>query len=74
MFTIIGWIGMILFLVNYVLVVYKKVEATGKAYNMIQVIAAAAIAYSLLPAQAWPTIILECFFILIGLTAILKKK
>ncbi|MFA5934609.1 MAG: hypothetical protein WC827_01860 [Candidatus Paceibacterota bacterium] len=74
MFTIIGWVGMVMFLVNYALVVNKKIEATGRLYNLVQIIAAAAIAISLLPAKAWPVIVLECFFILIGIIAILRKK
>jgi len=74
MHTAIGWTGMIMFLFNYALVANNKIDATGKLYNAVQVIAAAAIAYSLLPAKAWPTIVLECFFILIGLVAIFKKK
>lgn len=74
MHTVVGWIGMILFLINYALVANNKLDATGKLYNLVQVIAAAAIAYSVLPAQAWPVIVLEAFFMLIGLIAILKKK
>ena len=74
MHTTIGWAGMILFLINYGMVANRKIEATGKWYNAIQVIAAAAIAYSLLPSKAWPTIVLECFFVVIGVIAIIKKK
>ena len=72
MHTAIGWAGMVLFLINYGMVANKKIEATGRCYNAIQVIAATAIAYSLLPSKAWPTIVLECFFIVIGLVAIFK--
>ncbi len=74
MHTAIGWIGMIAFLINYAMVANKKIDATGKLYNAIQVIAAAAIAFSLIPAQAWPVIVLELFFMAIGLVAIFRKK
>ena len=73
-YDLIGWVGMILFLINYALVSNGKIVATGKLYNSLQVVAAAAIAVSLLPAQAWPTITLEVFFMGIGLHAIFKKK
>ena len=73
-YTLIGWVGMILFLVNYFAVSNNKIDPTGKLYNLIQVIAAAAIAISLIPIRAWPTIVLEVFFIGIGLMAISKKN
>jgi presenilin-like A22 family membrane protease len=69
-YAAIGWIGMILFLINYYLVSNKKVDASGIPFNAVQVIAAAAIAISLLPAQAWPVITLEVFFMMIGIKAI----
>jgi hypothetical protein len=76
MYTAIGWIGMILFLLNYAAVANGKIEATSRLYNAVQGIAAVAIAVSLLPAGtgAWPTIVLELFFVGIGLRAILKNK
>lgn len=73
-YTVCGWIGMILFIVNYALVANKKIEASGKLFNAVQVIAAVAVAYSLLPAKAWSTIALELFVMMIGLIAIFKKK
>lgn len=73
MYTVIGWIGMILFLVNYALVAHEKIDAAGWRYNAIQVVAAAAVAVSLLPVQAWSTITLEGFFVLIGLRMVYKK-
>ena len=74
MYNVIGWFGMILFLVNYAAVASGKMQATGKLYNSLQVIAAGGIAYSLLPLQAWPTITLELCFIGIGLWTIFMKK
>ncbi len=71
--NLIGWVGMILFLVNYFAVSNKKIDPAGKLYNSIQIIAATAIAISLLPIKAWPTIVLEGFFIGIGFMAIFKK-
>jgi hypothetical protein len=72
-YTVIGWIGMITFLAAYALVANSKLKSTGVAYNAMNVVGAAAIAYSLLPLQAWPTIALEGCFVLIGLNAICKK-
>lgn len=72
-YTVIGWFGMVTFLVAYGLVANKKVESTGIKYNVMNMVGAAAIAYSLLPKQAWPTIALEGCFVLIGLWAIYKN-
>ena len=65
---------MILFLFNYFAVSQGKMNAKGKIYNTLQIVAAAAIAVSLLPVKAWPTIVLEVFFVLIGMLALMKKK
>jgi len=74
MYTAIGWIGMILFLLNYAAVANGKIKATSKLYNAIQIIAAVAIAISLLPGEGTlPTILLELAFVIIGLIAIFKK-
>ena len=74
MYTIIGWIGMVLFLVNYYFVSNGLVAATGVLYNTLQIAAAAAIAVSLLPVrkQALSTIAIELSFIVIGLLVIFK--
>ena len=72
-FTEIGWFGMVTLLVAYGLVANKRVDSTGLRYNAMNVVGAAAIAYSLIPLQAWPTIALEACFILIGLHAISSK-
>ena len=66
MYTEIGWFGMVTFLVAYALVALGKVQSTGIPYNLLNITGAASIAYSLLPAEAWPTITLEGCFILIG--------
>lgn len=72
MHTEIGWAGMIIFLAAYALIANKKLASTGIAYNAMQILGAMAIAYSLLPARAWPTIVLELCFIAIGIGAIGK--
>ena len=72
MHTEIGWFGMILFLLAYGLVANKKLDSAGIPYNAMNIIGAGAIAYSLLPVKAWPTIALELCFIAIGLVAIYK--
>ena len=72
-YTQVGWIGMILFLVAYYLVSSKKLDSSGVAYNVMNILGAATIAYSLIPVQAWPTIALESCFMVIGAQAIYKK-
>lgn len=65
-----GWLGMILFLVAYGLVANKKLDSSGIPYNAMNIAGALAIAYSLLPMQAWSTIALEFCVTIIGLFAI----
>lgn len=64
---------MITFLAAYFLVANNKVVSTGVIYNGMNIVGATAIAISLLPFEAWPTIALEVCFVLIGLNAIRKK-
>ena len=71
-YTVVGWVGMILFLLAYGLVSNEVVHSAGLEYNGLNVVGAIAIAYSLLPAKAWPTIVLEMCFVVIGLVAIAK--
>ena len=68
-----GWVGMITFLAAYYLVSSKKLDSSGVAYNVMNILGAAAIAYSLLPLQAWSTIALESCFMLIGTKTIVAK-
>lgn len=70
--TVVGWIGMVTFLMAYGLVANGVVGASGFWYNGMNIVGALSIAYSLLPAKAWPTITLELCFVLIGVVAILK--
>lgn len=73
-YDLIGWVGMILFLINYVLVSNGKAEATGKLYNWLQVFAAAASVLSLWQTRSYPFIALNTAFMLIGLCAILEVR
>lgn len=72
MYTAIGWVGMITFLVAYGLVANDKLKSTGILYNMLNIVGAVCIAYSLIPVEAWSTIVLEGCFVLIGIRAIYK--
>ena len=71
-YTVVGWFGMIVFLLAYGLVSNQVVDSAGFWYNIMNIVGALAIAYSLLPAKAWPTITLEMCFVAIGLLAIAK--
>lgn len=72
-YDFIGWMGMILFLINYAAVSNGKMQATGKLYNSLQVVAAAASVIGLLPSRAYPMITLNVIFMMIGLWTIFKE-
>ena len=70
-FDILGWIGMILVLVAYLLLSTKKIES-GKLYQALNLIAAILMAIGLFPTKAWFSFSLQIIWALIALISIIK--
>ena len=71
MFDILGWIGMILVLLAYVLLSTNKIE-NGKLYQVINLIAAILMAIGLFPSKAWFSFTLQIIWALVAVGAIIK--
>ena len=70
MFDILGWIGMILVLLAYVLLSTNKIE-NGKLYQVINLIAAILMAIGLFPSKAWFSFTLQIIWALVAVVAII---
>lgn len=72
-FNIIGWIGMILMLLAYLLLSTGKIK-NGIAYQLINLLAAIAMGIGLFPKNAWFSFVLEIIWGLIAIISIIKIK
>lgn len=70
-FNILGWIGMILVLLAYVLLSTNKIE-NGKLYQMLNLVAAIFMAIGLFPTKAWFSFTLQIIWALVAIIAIIK--
>lgn len=69
-----GWIGTTLFLVAYYLVSNKKIEATGKSFQLINLIGALCLGINVFHQQAWAALGLEVAWATIAILALTKKQ
>ena len=72
-FDIIGWIGMILVLVAYILLSLNKIK-NGYIYQILNFLAALLMAIGLFPKNAWFSFALQVVWGLIAIIAIIKLK
>ena len=70
-FDIIGWIGMILVLVAYILLSMNKID-NGKLYQVLNFLAATFMAIGLFPTKAWFSFTLQIIWALIAIISIIK--
>lgn len=69
-----GWLGMILFLLAYILVTYKKIDVTSRFYQSLNLVGAVALGTNVFYEQAWPAFALEIVWGAIALTALLRNR
>lgn len=72
-YDILGWIGMILVLVAYMLLSLKKIDS-GKIYQILNLLAAIFMAIGLLPKNAWFSFTLQIVWGIIAIVALFKLK
>ena len=70
-FDILGWIGMVLVLVAYILLSINKLD-NGKLYQILNLIAALFMAIGLFPKKAWFSFALQVAWAIIAIIAIIK--
>jgi hypothetical protein len=70
-FTVLGWIGMVLVLLAYALLSTNKIE-NGKLYQILNFLAATLMAIGLVPTKAWFSFVLQIIWAIIALVALVK--
>ena len=70
-YYILGWIGMVLVLLAYILVSLNKIN-TGKTYQIINLVAAFFMAIGLFPKNAWFSFALQIIWGIIALMSLIK--
>lgn len=72
-YDIVGWIGMILVLLAYVLLSTKRIE-NGFVYQILNLVAGILMAIGLYPKNAWFSFSLQIVWAFVALIAIIKLK
>lgn len=72
-FDVLGWIGMILVLLAYLLLSTNKIN-NGIVYQTINFFAAVFMAIGLFPTEAWFSITLQVIWALIAVVSFIKIK
>lgn len=70
-FNVLGWIGMILVLVAYLLLSTNKVN-NGILYQLLNLLAATFMAIGLFPTKAWFSFLLQVIWGIIAVISIIK--
>ena len=73
MTQILGWAGMVLIILAYYLLSTRKVSASSKAFNLINLFGGVFIIASALPTGLWPVVVLNAFWVIIALWALRRK-
>lgn len=72
-FDIIGWIGMILVLLAYILLSTNKIK-NGMKYQFLNLVAATLMAVGLFPKNAWFSFVLQVIWGAIAIITIIRLK
>lgn len=72
-YDIIGWIGMILVLLAYILLSTNKIK-NGLAYQILNLLAGICMAIGLYPKNAWFSFTLQIIWSFVAIIAIIKIK
>lgn len=70
-FDILGWIGMILVLIAYIMLSMNKIE-NGKLYQVLNLLASVFMAVGLLPKNAWFSFALQVIWGVIAIISLIK--
>ncbi|MCB9771884.1 MAG: hypothetical protein H6754_04985 [Candidatus Omnitrophica bacterium] len=69
-----GWIGTTLFLIAYYLVSNKKIDATGKSFQLINLAGALCLGINVFHQKAWAALGLEVAWATIAILALTKRR
>jgi hypothetical protein len=71
-YSLLGGVGMILIIINYLLLSNKKLKTSYVLYHLLNLFGAAGIAISTFVTQSWPAMVLSLIFSGISLFYIIK--
>lgn len=69
---VLGWIGTFLVVLAYFLVSTKKIEATSKSYQFINLFGAIGVGANVLYQHAWPSFTLQIIWAIIAIFSLIK--
>ena len=70
-FDILGWVGMILVLLAYILLSSNKID-NGNLYQILNLLAAIFMAIGLFPTKAWFSFSLQIVWAIVSIVSIIK--
>jgi hypothetical protein len=71
-FSLAGWIGMVLLVISYFLLSNKKLKFNSLAYHLMNLFGAIGIAVSAFVTKSWPSVILNIIWFIIAGFSIYK--
>jgi len=69
-----GWIGMILVLIAYALISFKKLSSQSSAYHLMNLVGVSCIGVNVFVQKAWPVFVLECIWGLVATVTLIKIR
>ncbi len=72
-YSFLGWIGMILIILAYLLLSSKKLKPNSIVYNSLNLLGGVGIVISAVATKSWPSAILNVIWGIIAIFAIYKK-
>jgi len=70
---VLGWIGTVLIVVAYFLISFKKIEATDRGYQLMNLFGAVGLGVNVFYQQSWPALVLEIIWGAIAIFALIKR-
>lgn len=71
---IIGWLGSFMVILAYAMNIFKKISADSVSYYLLNIIGSACLIVNTFYHHAIPSVVVNVIWILIALSALLKKK
>jgi len=71
-YTIIGWLGMILILLAYLLLSIKKINSSSFAYHLLNLFGGIGIVINTLYTKSWPAMTLNIIWAIIAIFSIIN--
>jgi TRAP-type C4-dicarboxylate transport system permease small subunit len=71
---IIGWIGAFLVVLAFFLVSTKKIKATSKRYQLLNLFGAIGVGVNVFYQQSWPALVLQIIWALIAVYSLIKMS